>query len=188
MNRRDALLAIGGLAGLTLGFWPRRTEARLRPPGARPPREFDAKCIRCFRCAEVCPPKAILFDSVLDPRASDTPFIEAHSRACVLCMKCTEVCPTGALEPVTTDLAKAQSIVRMGRPVLDRTRCLPWNGRGICRLCYYACPYPDSAVKLAGPRQGPVFVADACVGCGLCEEACPSHARAIRIVPTGART
>ena len=31
--------------------------------------------------------------------------------------------------------------------------------------------------------SGPVFDAAACVGCGLCEEACPERARAIRILP-----
>jgi Pyruvate/2-oxoacid:ferredoxin oxidoreductase delta subunit len=69
--------------------------------------------------------------------------------------------------------------------VLERRACIPWRGEGVCRLCYYVCPYPDSAVALVGPQQGPLFSPEHCVGCGLCEEACPEQARAIRIVPPG---
>jgi len=98
-------------------------------------------------------------------------------------MKCTQVCPTDALVPLE---AKAEIIareVRMGTPVLTRPKCLPWNGEGVCRLCYLVCPYPDQAVSLVGPQKAPLFHPEACVGCGLCEEACPEAARAIRIVP-----
>jgi NAD-dependent dihydropyrimidine dehydrogenase PreA subunit len=38
-------------------------------------------------------------------------------------------------------------------------------------------------VELVGPRMAPLFHPEACVGCGLCEEACPEEAQAIRIRP-----
>jgi ferredoxin len=185
MNRRQLLAGGAGLVGLTLGLWPRRAPAaRLRPPGAMPPGEFEERCIRCFRCAEVCPPKAIVFDGFLQLRENDLPFIDAKQRACVLCMECTQVCPTGALDPIAEDPAAIRAHVRMGRPVLDRKRCITWIGTGVCRLCYYACPFADEAIRVTGPRQAPIFVERDCVGCGLCEEACPERARAIHIVPT----
>jgi NAD-dependent dihydropyrimidine dehydrogenase PreA subunit len=40
-------------------------------------------------------------------------------------------------------------------------------------------------VALVGPQQAPHFTPEQCVGCGLCEEACPEQARAIRIIPLG---
>jgi ferredoxin len=98
-------------------------------------------------------------------------------------MKCTEACPTGALEPTPFDFALIQQKVRMGTPVLDHKACLSWTGQGVCRACFYACPYPGSAVKLVGADQSPYFEPSKCVGCGLCEEACPERARAIRIRP-----
>jgi len=76
----------------------------------------------------------------------------------------------------------------MGRPVLDAQKCIALLGTGECRACFYVCPYPGDAIRLEGLSHGPVFDDDACVGCGLCEEACPERARAIRIVPVEAVT
>lgn len=186
MRRRGVL---GALAAVTAtALLPRRARASgpaLRPPGALLPGEFEQACIGCFRCAEVCPPKAIRFPAVLSLEAVH-PFIDARERACILCMRCTEVCPTGALTPVPATTDAVARTVRMGTPVLERRDCLPWNGRGVCRLCFYVCPYAGTAVELVGPRQAPLFHAEACVGCGLCEEACPDEARAIRIHPHAA--
>jgi MauM/NapG family ferredoxin protein len=191
MNRRGFVGSFGGvLAGLALGLKARVARAAvrwLRPPGALSLGEFERACIRCFRCAEVCQVNAIRFDATTDLRGSDTPYVVARERACVLCMKCTEACPTGALAKISPTADVVQHAVKMGTPVLTRSRCIPWRGEGVCRLCFYVCPYPGSAVALAGPQQAPLFDAAACVGCGLCEEACPEQARAIRIEPLGAR-
>jgi ferredoxin len=182
--KRRAL--IGALAAaLTLAVVPRRARAKarkLRPPGALAPGAFEQACIGCIRCAEVCPTACIRFPGTFSLDQA-TPFIDTADRACVLCMKCTQVCPTDALKPLAADADVVFAQVRMGTPVLTRSKCLPWNGSGVCRLCYQVCPYPDRAVELVGPQKAPLFHPDACVGCGLCEEACPEVAQAIRIVP-----
>jgi MauM/NapG family ferredoxin protein len=188
VNRRGILGVLAAIGTGLLGFMiPRRAAAtsRVRPPGARPEPEFERACIRCFRCGEVCPVKAIRFESSLDLRAADLPFLNTRERACILCMKCTEVCPTAALLEISPSLAAIQTSVRMGTPDFERSRCYPWNGKGNCRLCYYVCPFADRAIQLLGPTQAPLYHPEACVGCGLCEEACPEAAQAIRIVPLG---
>ncbi|MBS1151513.1 MAG: hypothetical protein H6Q89_3211 [Myxococcaceae bacterium] len=183
MNRRRLVGAIA--AALTLGLVPRgraNARPRLRPPMALLPGPFEQACIGCYRCAEVCPTTAIRFPTAFSLDAA-LPYVEPRDAACVLCMKCTQVCPTGALVPLQAEPVAVQQAVRMGTPVLTRSRCLPWSGAGVCRLCFEVCPYPNSAVELVGGRLGPLFHPEACVGCGLCEEACPDGAHAIQILP-----
>lgn len=184
MNRRGLIGAAA--AAIALAVVPKKVKAapqkKIRPPGALPRGQFEQACIGCFRCAEVCPTKVIRFPSALSLEVA-TPHLELADRACVLCMKCTQVCPTDALVELKADVDVVAKEVRMGVPKLTRSQCLPWTGKGVCRLCYQVCPYPDKAVEVVGPQKAPLFHAEACVGCGLCEEACPESARAIVIEP-----
>lgn len=188
MKRRALIGAIA--AAVTLAAVPKRARAAskaIRPPRALPPGAFEQACIGCFRCAEVCPTTCIRFPSAFSLEQA-LPFLELSERACVLCMKCTAVCPTDALMETKPDADVVAATVRMGTPKLERAKCLPWTGQGICRLCYQVCPYPEAAVVLVGPQKAPLFEASACVGCGLCEEACPDGAQAITIMPLEATT
>jgi ferredoxin-type protein NapG len=182
LTRRRLLGVTGALmatAALTGSLRVRAASSRwLRPPGALAPGAFERACIRCFRCAEVCPPGCITFSMLLPPLEADTPFIDADKAGCILCMRCTEACPTGALVRIEPKAA------RLGVPALDKTRCIAWNG-GPCRLCFDVCPLQGSAVRL-DDRLAPRFLADACTGCGLCQAACPVDEKAIRIRPVGA--
>lgn len=182
VDRRTIILGLAALGGISWTLRPRADRAlRLRPPGARAPDTFEALCIRCFRCAEVCPAGCIRFDATADVRQLGTPYLAPKDRGCTLCMACTEACPTGALVPTSPEPARVAREVRMGVPVLDKHKCLSWTNKGVCRACYYACPYADTAITLANPLQGPVFHREACVGCALCSEACPDQAKAIDI-------
>jgi ferredoxin len=186
LTRRSLLAGLSVLGAGWVGLGYRSRGAELRPPGAAADGEFDRRCIRCLRCATVCPTKSIRFDSALSLAVSDTPKIDALSRGCCLCMKCTQVCPTGALTPTDPDPDAVLKAVRMGTVELDQAKCIPWVGNGECRACYHVCPYPGTAVRLEGMQLAPVFDPEVCVGCGLCAEACPDRARAIRIRPAGA--
>ncbi len=157
----------------------------LRPPGAGPEELFLKKCIQCFLCAEVCPPKAIRFVSAGGGLKSTTPYIFPRERACILCMKCTEICPTSALAPlIEDDIYKGKKKVDMGTAVIDKRMCITHLGIGKCESCYTICPLKERAI-IQEAMLRPKVLDDGCVGCGLCEEVCPVKDKAIRVRPPG---
>ncbi len=147
----------------------------LRPPGAVPEEIFPAKCIRCGRCAEICPYRSIRVLDVKYGVFAGTPLIEVEKIPCYLCMKCVEICPTGTLRPIS------QEEVRMGVAVINRRQCITWRGIALCRTCYNVCPFKEKAIHLDQLR--PVVDEKYCTGCGLCTHGCPVNPKAINIEP-----
>ena len=173
-NRREFLQSLGIVAGFFLLPKPLRARSLaapvvtinvLRPPGAVMEQDYPGKCIRCGRCAEVCPYRCI---KLLDIRAglnAGTPVVFAEESPCYLCMKCVHVCPTGALTPIE------QSQTRMGLAVIDRHSCVSWNKSGLlCKTCYNVCPFIDKAIRMVEFR--PHVDEKHCTGCGICTRAC----------------
>jgi ferredoxin-type protein NapG len=184
-----ALAGCGGLLWLQL----LRSEARaapyaLRPPGALAESDFNATCIKCGQCVNACPPDILR----LAPAGGDLPIgmpsFTPRSGACVMCpdIPCVQACPTGALNPQLKDINQA----RMGLAVIDIENCLSWKGLR-CEICHRECPLKGKAISLeTHPRQiskhamfVPLVHSDACTGCGICEQACPTEVSAIRILP-----
>jgi ferredoxin-type protein NapG len=176
--------ALGPLAGSS-----NATGQPLRPPGARPEEEFLSRCIRCMRCVDACPNRAIVpLDSSSGAQLQSTPAIKARRQACMLCnkidgdyLKCTEACPTGALQLVRKDADDIQAKVSMGLAEVDTALCYSYNNWS-CGACYWACPFPGRAMTL-GLWEQPHVRAEACIGCGLCERSCIRYPQAIRVKP-----
>jgi len=151
-------------------------EKVLRPPGALPESEFTAVCNRCGRCVQVCPSKALYPMPITDGLANfETPYIIPRRNRCDLCLACQEVCPTGAIKKVSLEK------IRMGKAVLDKSRCIAWNEGKLCFICGEQCP----VLAISGDEHHrPTVLSDKCVGCGSCENACPIDGEAaIRIFP-----
>jgi MauM/NapG family ferredoxin protein len=186
---RRGLLAAGGIAALT-GFFTftgltRRVRhyALIRPPGAVAEPAFLGRCSRCGQCMKVCP------TNVLQPCMSKaglegvfTPEMDYNVGPCDWsCRECGLVCPTGAIEPL--DLERKRE-TRIGRAVIDKDRCIPWADGVTCLVCQELCPIPDKAISLSradvtrpdGTKvrlDRPEVIVDRCIGCGVCENACP---------------
>ncbi len=186
-----ALLAGSGEAGTIT------TEAGLRPPGAVDEEEFLSRCIRCFRCGDACPNRAIVALNEVNgadfsrlPQSSErgTPVIFPRRQACMLCadvdsedLLCTAACPTGALELVKKTPEDIQAKVNMGKAQIDTNICYSYNDAS-CGVCVRACPFERQALK-AGFFERPILDPDLCVGCGLCERACIRYPQAISVTP-----
>lgn len=166
-----------GLARMMAPSMYAAPSTHLRPPGAlKGDTAFNAACIGCGLCGEICPPKCIKFYQREGAGKVNTPYIDPEQRACILCNKCMEVCPTEAL----TETPLEQ--IDMGISQIDRTACYPWVDRGICGACVSICPLGERAITFNLWNQYQPVVEQGCVGCGLCVEVCPHPSLPIRIV------
>jgi len=199
LSRRGAFgAALGGLIGL--GLLRANPQARghgyhpglIRPPGARPEREFLQRCTACGLCMKICPTGA------LQPATTEaglegiwTPRLVPHLGYCdYTCNLCGQVCPTGAIEILPLDVKQKTKI---GLALFDVSRCLPYAFGRECIVCEEHCPVPDKAIYgvevevqdhdgnksvITQPRVDP----DRCIGCGICENKCVfTDRRAIRV-------
>ncbi|QDR82380.1 Electron transport complex subunit RsxB [Sporomusa termitida] len=177
-SRRQFLKAAGAVA-LAAAFWEKTVGAAepvLRPPGSLPAPDFTAVCNRCGRCIQVCPGKALQPMPITDGLTNfATPYIIPRQSRCDLCLSCQEVCPTGAIVQVPLDK------VRMGRAILDKSRCIAWEENKLCFICGEQCP----VLAITGDEyHRPTILLDKCAGCGSCENACPvAGEAAIRVLP-----
>lgn len=150
----------------------------LRPPGALAEKQFLERCYRCGNCVEICPANAIRRLVSEDASLNETPYVDPDLAACVVCenMECTRVCPSGALQRVVE-----RCEIQMGLARLRAEVCLRTAGQS-CDVCVQRCPIGQTAIRIDGTGRVEIDAAG-CVGCGLCQNLCPSNPRAITVEP-----
>lgn len=158
---------------------PDREAMLLRPPGSLPEQQFLDTCSRCARCAEVCPVQCIKIDPD-GTRANGAPYIEVDAMPCVLCtgLECMHHCPSGALLPVPLDQ------IDMGTAVWHEQICVRSHGEP-CTMCVDHCPVGAAALELVDDRV--VVHEGGCVGCGVCQNNCPTDPKSITVTPRAVR-
>lgn len=153
------------------------TPTWIRPPFAKPETGFILSCSRCDRCIAACPRK-ILFrlPATAGLKAAGTPAMALERGGCHLCSDwpCVAACADGALQRPDASPEASPAPPMLSAARLDSACCLPYAGPE-CGACAGSCPVPG-ALRWDGPR--PVLTV-ACVGCGLCREACIASPKAI---------
>jgi polyferredoxin len=187
ISRRDFLFLIAS-SFLLLGFKGGKWEAKkklIRPPGVNNERVFLNRCIRCGNCMRVCPTNGlqpVIFESGL--AGIWTPHLVAEIGYCEYnCNLCCKSCPTDAIPKLNLTKKKEQ---KLGLAHIDTNICIPWSQNKECIVCEEHCPVPTKAIKtyVEAKIQKPYVDASLCVGCGICQNKCPTRpVRAICISP-----
>ena len=165
----------GGLATIEDKQIPERTTPIL-PPGALSARNFHQHCTACQLCVQVCPNQVLRpstgLMNLMQPEAS---YERGYCRP--ECTKCSEVCPAGAIRPI--DRAEKSSI-QVGHAVWIEQNCVVNTDGVSCGNCERHCP--TGAIQMvpkdaSNPRslKVPVIDTERCIGCGACENLCPSR-------------
>ena len=167
-----AMLALGGVK-----YLPAKT--LVRPPGGQDEDALQALCIRCEKCIEACPHRALkpahMEDGLVGMRM---PQMDFTSDYCTFCKdrsdgvpQCVKACPTGALAIAAG--VDPESII-LGKAMINTDYCLAYHLIG-CRFCYDVCRDEAGYEAISLDQYNrPVVNADKCNGCGACESVCVS--------------
>ncbi len=164
----------GGLAPIIDKKIPHRATP-LVPPGAESIQNLRQHCTACQLCVSVCP------NQVLRPSGKLSSFMQpemSYERGYCRpeCTKCSEVCPTGAIHLLTKE---EKSSTKVGYAVVVRENCIPLTDGVSCGNCARHCP--TGAIQMikevveGKEVELPVVNAERCIGCGACENLCPSR-------------
>ena len=148
----------------------------LTPPGSLSARNMAAHCTGCQLCVAVCPTQ------VLRPSADLTTFMQPEMSyekgyCRPKCNKCSQVCPAGAIKPISVE---EKSSIQIGHAEWNRKNCIVLTDDVDCGNCARHCPTGAITMILSDyrdlkSRKIPSVNKHLCIGCGACENLCPSR-------------
>ena len=164
----------GGLAAITEKQAPKR-QTPITPPGSISANHMQHHCTACQLCVTSCP------NHVLRPSTDLTRFMQptlsfeiGYCRP--ECTRCSQVCPTGAIKPITKE---EKTFIHVGHAVWVKDNCVVFTDGVSCGNCARHCP--TEAIQMVNYEhngttvQVPSVNENKCIGCGACENLCPSR-------------
>lgn len=165
----------GGLAVIEDKKIPARSTP-ITPPGSDSLRNFAQHCTACQLCVSACPNQVLRpssgLSTLMQPEMS---FERGYCRW--ECTRCSEICPTGAINLITKE---EKSATQLGHAVWIKENCVPLTDEVDCGNCARHCPAGAILMVPSDPDMSdspkiPVINTERCIGCGACENLCPSR-------------
>ncbi|MBQ8443712.1 MAG: 4Fe-4S binding protein [Bacteroides sp.] len=165
----------GGFATIEDKQIPNR-KTPITPPGSLSAKNLAQHCTACQLCVSVCPNQVLRPSSGLSNfMQPETSYERGYCRP--ECTKCSEVCPVGAIKPITKE---EKTAIQIGHAVWISENCIVNSDGQKCGNCARHCP--TGAIQMVpkdanDPKslQIPVVNTERCIGCGACENLCPSR-------------
>ncbi len=165
----------GGFAEVLPKKAPNR-KTPITPFGSESVEKFYKHCTACQLCVTVCPNNVLRpssrLEHLMQPEMS---FEKGYCRP--ECVKCSEVCPAGAILKITPE---EKTEWKVGTAGVDYDLCVVNRDGVSCGNCARHCPVgairmvkknPDDEKSLRIPSVNE----EKCIGCGACENLCPSR-------------
>lgn len=165
----------GGLAVIEDKKIPER-KRHIVPPGALSAKNLAQHCTSCQLCISACP-NDVLRPSTDLMRLMQPEMSYERGYCRPECTRCSNVCPTGAIRPIT---AEDKTAIQIGRAVWIKKNCLPATDGTACNNCARHCPTGAIQMVPSDPENEdspkiPAINEARCIGCGACENLCPSR-------------
>ena len=165
----------GGFATIEDKKVPKR-ETPITPPGSLSAKNMAQHCTACQLCVSVCPNQVLRPSNDLSNfMQPETSYERGYCRP--ECNKCSIVCPTGAIKPISKE---EKTAIQIGHAVWVAENCIVNSDGQKCGNCARHCP--TGAIQMVpkdanDPKslQIPVVNTERCIGCGACENLCPSR-------------
>ena len=165
----------GGYAEIIDKKKPKR-QTPIVPPGAKSLKNLSSHCTACQLCVAECPNDVLRpstdLSRLMQPESS---YERGYCRP--ECTRCSEVCPTGAILRLS---AEDKSSTQIGHAVTIRENCIPVTDGVSCGNCARHCPVGAIIMVPLDPEDPdslkiPSVNEERCIGCGACENLCPSR-------------
>lgn len=165
----------GGFAEVLPKKSPNR-KTPITPFGSESVEKFYKHCTACQLCVTVCPNNVLRpssrLEHLMQPEMS---FEKGYCRP--ECVKCSEVCPAGAILKITPE---EKTEWKVGTAGVDYDLCVVNRDGVSCGNCARHCPVGAIRMVRKNPddeksQRIPSVNEEKCIGCGACENLCPSR-------------
>lgn len=165
----------GGFAEVLPKKAPNR-KTPITPFGSESVEKFYKHCTACQLCVTVCPNNVLRpssrLEHLMQPEMS---FEKGYCRP--ECVKCSEVCPAGAILKITPE---EKTEWKIGTAGVDYDLCVVNRDGVSCGNCARHCPVGAISMVKKNPEDEkspriPSVNEEKCIGCGACENLCPSR-------------